>query len=92
MAFGPYVNTVESNSLLLNGGNFGTDASKAMSWALDCEFVRQTYTNELKCVNHTKRKRMCLPTKSDMRPSRSNRILSMAPMVAPVLFTEASRA
>jgi hypothetical protein len=48
-AWGPYVNTVESNALLINGLGGSGDASKSLSWALDCEFVRQTYTNELKC-------------------------------------------
>ena len=53
VSWGPYVNTIESNSLLLNSFGSG-DASKAMSWALDCEFTRQTYSNELKCDGENK--------------------------------------
>jgi hypothetical protein len=52
IAWGPYVNTIESNTLLLN--TFGSDAAKAMSWSIDCEFRRQTYTNELKCDSENK--------------------------------------
>jgi len=47
-AFGPYVNTVNANAFLLQQ-NAPADAAKALSWALDCEYARQTYTNEVKC-------------------------------------------
>ncbi len=47
-AWGPYVNTLNSGAFLVQ--NFASgDAAKAMSWALDCEHRRQTYTNEVKC-------------------------------------------
>ena len=49
-AWGPYVNTVHANSFILTGpSSMATDAAKSMSWALDCEHARQTYTNEVKC-------------------------------------------
>eukprot|EP00798_Chlamydomonas_sp_ICE-L_P001520 gene1520-biopygen14370 len=44
-AFGPYVNTIDSSQLMLNAS--ATDV-KAQSWVIDCEFSRQTYTNEVK--------------------------------------------
>eukprot|EP00798_Chlamydomonas_sp_ICE-L_P004728 gene4728-biopygen15004 len=44
-AFGPYVNTIDSSQLMLNA--CATDV-KAQSWVIDCEFSRQTYTNEVK--------------------------------------------
>ena len=47
-AWGPYVNTVNANALLLQQFASG-DAAKGLSWAMDCEFKRQTYTNEVKC-------------------------------------------
>ena len=47
-AWGPYVNPVNSGVFLVQ--NFASgDAAKAMSWAMDCEHKRQTYTNEVKC-------------------------------------------
>jgi hypothetical protein len=46
--YGPYVNTINANSFLLQ--NFAAaDAAKSLSWILDCEFSRLTYTNEVKC-------------------------------------------
>ena len=48
LAFGPYVNTVNANSFLLRQ-SASNDAAKSLSWALDCEHTRQTYTNEVKC-------------------------------------------
>lgn len=51
-AWGPYVNTINANSFLLQQASAGRccgDAAKALSWALDCEYARQTYTNEVKC-------------------------------------------
>ena len=47
-AYGDYVNTVNANAFLLQQFASG-DAAKGLSWALDCEFTRQTYTNEVKC-------------------------------------------
>ena len=47
-AYGPYVNTVNANAFLLQQFASG-DAAKSLSWAMDCEFKRQTYTNEVKC-------------------------------------------
>jgi hypothetical protein len=47
-AWGPYVNTVNSGAFLVQNFAAG-DAAKAMSWAMDCEHKRQTYTNEVKC-------------------------------------------
>lgn len=47
-AWGPYVNTVNANAFLLQQYASG-DAAKLLSWAMDCEYVRQTYTNEVKC-------------------------------------------
>jgi hypothetical protein len=43
-----YVNTVNANAFLLQQ-NASSDAAKSLSWALDCEYARQTYTNEVKC-------------------------------------------
>ena len=47
-AWGPYVNTVNANAFLLQQYASG-DAAKSLSWAIDCEYARQTYTNEVKC-------------------------------------------
>eukprot|EP00798_Chlamydomonas_sp_ICE-L_P017249 gene17249-biopygen26145 len=44
-AWGPYVNTIDSSVLMLNG--LSTDV-KSQGWMIDCEFTRQTYTNEIK--------------------------------------------
>ena len=52
-AWGPYVNTVNANAFLLQQYTSG-DAAKSMSWALDCEYTRQTYTNEVKCDDASK--------------------------------------
>ncbi len=52
-AWGPYVNTVNANAFLLQQYTSG-DAAKSMSWALDCEYTRQTYTNEVKCDDESK--------------------------------------
>jgi hypothetical protein len=46
-AWGPYVNTINANSFLLQSST--TDSAKALSWAVDCQFTRLTYTNEVKC-------------------------------------------
>ena len=43
-----YVNTVNANAFLLQQ-SASSDAAKSLSWALDCEYARQTYTNEVKC-------------------------------------------
>jgi hypothetical protein len=51
--WGPYVNTVNANAFLLQQYSSG-DAAKSMSWALDCEYARQTYTNEVKCDDTSK--------------------------------------
>ena len=48
LAFDCYVNTVNGNAFLLQQ-HTNADAAKALSWALDCEYARQTYTNEIKC-------------------------------------------
>lgn len=53
LAFGPYVNTVNANAFLLQQSASG-DAAKSLSWALDCEYKRQTYTNEVKCEEGSK--------------------------------------
>lgn len=47
LAWGPYVNTINANAFLLSA-NAG-DAAKGLSWAMDCEFTRLTFTNEVKC-------------------------------------------
>jgi len=43
-----YVNTINANAFLLQQ-HASSDAAKALSWAIDCEYARQTYTNEVKC-------------------------------------------
>jgi hypothetical protein len=53
MTFPGYVNEVNANSFLLKQYADG-DAAKAMSWAVDCEFTRITYTNEIRCDNNSK--------------------------------------
>jgi hypothetical protein len=52
-AWGPYVNTVNSSSMLLSSFN-SSDAAKDMSWAVDCKYTRQTYTNEIKIDTSSK--------------------------------------
>jgi hypothetical protein len=48
LCFGPYVNTINANAFLLQ--QFAaSDAAKALSFIVDCEYSRQTYTNEVKC-------------------------------------------
>eukprot|EP00798_Chlamydomonas_sp_ICE-L_P006965 gene6965-biopygen632 len=44
-AWGQYVNTIDSSVLMLN--NFTNDV-KSQGWMIECEFTRQTYTNEIK--------------------------------------------
>eukprot|EP00798_Chlamydomonas_sp_ICE-L_P010890 gene10890-biopygen10955 len=44
-AWGKYVNTIDSSVLMLN--NFANDV-KSQAWMIECEFTRQTYTNEIK--------------------------------------------
>jgi phage/plasmid-associated DNA primase len=46
--WGPYVNTVTANTFLFQKYN-NNDAAKSMSWAMDCEYCRLTYTNNVKC-------------------------------------------
>lgn len=53
VSFPGYVNEVNANSFLLKQHADG-DAAKALSWALDCEHTRITYTNELRCDNNSK--------------------------------------
>lgn len=48
LAFGPYVNTINPNDFLLRTFSNG-DAAKALGWAVDCQYTRQTYTNEVTC-------------------------------------------
>ena len=52
-AWGPYVNTVNANAFLLQQYASG-DAAKSLSWAIDCEYARHTYTNEVKCETGSK--------------------------------------
>lgn len=53
VTFPGYVNEVNANSFLLKQYADG-DAAKAMSWTMDCEFTRITYTNEIRCDNSSK--------------------------------------
>ena len=46
MAFGPYVNTVNSKSFIMQRG-LGGDAAKGQSWMLSCEYTRISYTQEI---------------------------------------------
>ena len=48
LAFGPYVNTINPNDFLLRTFSNG-DAAKALGWAVNCQYTRQTYTNEVTC-------------------------------------------
>lgn len=45
-AFPAYVNTVGANGFLFKP-QAPQDAAKALSWAMDCEHKRLTYTNEV---------------------------------------------
>lgn len=54
IAFAGYVNTINANAFMLSGFASG-DAAKSKSWALDCEFARLTYTNEVTCDATNKR-------------------------------------
>ena len=44
-AFGAYVNTINSKSFFMQ--NAGGDAAKGLSWMLDSEFKRMSYTQEI---------------------------------------------
>jgi phage/plasmid-associated DNA primase len=44
-AFGPYVNTTNGDNFLMKRSQ--QEAARGMSWAMESEFARQTYTNEI---------------------------------------------